>query len=125
MKPGVDADTLTLFRASRNRKGSSTGIFARCTISAAGFLYCAQDFALLVDTELPVVKAKVDQPRIATTIRFRTVGAAGFVDKPRAPTYPCHSEQASAQRNLFRQTPSDQRRADARRHFLNKTMTAA
>jgi hypothetical protein len=71
MKPGVDADTLTLFRASRNRKGSSTGIFARCTISAAGFLYCAQDFALLVGTELPVVKAKVDQPRIATTIRFR------------------------------------------------------
>jgi hypothetical protein len=67
MKPGADADTLTVFRASRNRKGSFTGIFARCTISAAGFLYCAQDFALLVGTELPVVKAKVDQPRMAQT----------------------------------------------------------
>jgi len=62
MKPGADADTLTLFRASRNRKGSFTGRFARCTISAAGFLYSAQDFALLVGTELPVVTAKVDQP---------------------------------------------------------------
>jgi hypothetical protein len=68
MKPGADADTLTLFRASRNRKGSFTGIFARCTNRAAGFLYCAQDFALLVGTELlPVVKAKVDQPRMAQT----------------------------------------------------------
>lgn len=39
MKPGADVDTLTLFRVSRNRKGSFTGLFARCTISAAGFVY--------------------------------------------------------------------------------------
>jgi len=62
MKPGADFDTVPEHHDHETVKEVSSVFSPAATISAAGFLYCAQDLAFIVVTETPVLKAKVDQP---------------------------------------------------------------
>ena len=75
MKPGADADTLTPFRASRNRKGSFTGRPLH-DLCSGFYVLCTRFRFYWVGTELLVLKAKVDQPRIAQTGDFAQISTS-------------------------------------------------
>jgi hypothetical protein len=70
MKPGADDDTLTLFRASEHHetvKEVSPVFSPAARLVQRVFCTVHKISLLLVGTELPAVKAKVDQPRMAQT----------------------------------------------------------